>query len=500
MKMKWLKLSALVGFACVATACSQAGSSNNNAIEKISIGLQGYEFGPAVSKVIVDLKEPTDSLDTTQTKVSTAGVERTITKSYLSDESGSAIKDGQSSKHVVLELQVDYSFEDPSGNASPFNYNLKTFMNEWVESYPVSIHNLEVSRNVKLSREEDAINNRVSDELALFNKRDSYSGRYRNPLTKQEEDLTLQYAAYEPKKLEKGVKNPLFVWLHGQGEGGTDTDITLLGNEVTALVREDIQQHFTATDDPKEIGAYVLAVQTPTYWMDEGDGTNGAGAGVSRYTEILMDTIKAYVQSNPDVDPNRIYLAGCSNGGYMTLNLALHNPDYFAALVPQATAYSYYSFEHNADGSYARNADQTTGSSGFVKDGGVYFDEEKVKTLAPLPIWFITAANDQVVNPSDYTLPVYKALVDSGASNKWLSYYESVPSSDVDGVDYLGHWSWIYFFNNQVGGVQDPSKVRESSDLTGFVPSNADKGGSSTATVDGKTYTNVFDWLNDQHR
>lgn len=355
MKAKWFKLFAIVGFVLIAAACSQSGSSNSNAIEKISIGLQGYEFGPAVSKVIVDLKEPTTVLDTSQTKVSTAGVDRTITKSYLADESGRAVKDGQSSKYAVLELQVDYSFEDPSGNASPFNYNLTTFMNEWVESYPVSINNLAVGQNVQLSKEEDAINHRVSEELALFNKRDSYSGRYRNPLTKKEEELTLHYAAYEPKKLEKGAKNPLFVWLHGQGEGGTDTDITLLGNEVTALVRDDIQQHFTTTDAPKESGAYVLAVQTPTYWMDEGDGTNGAGAGVSRYTEILMDTIKAYVQSNPDVDPNRIYLAGCSNGGYMTLNLALHNPDYFAALVPQATAYSYYSFERNADGSYARS-------------------------------------------------------------------------------------------------------------------------------------------------
>lgn len=63
----------------------------------------------------------------------------------------------------------------------------------------------------------------------------------------------------------------------------------MLGNEVVALAKDDIQLHFTAG---KQTGAYVLAVQTPTYWMDEGDGTNGAGAGVSRYTELLMDTIK----------------------------------------------------------------------------------------------------------------------------------------------------------------------------------------------------------------
>lgn len=499
MKSKWLKLSAVAGIATFAVACGHQ-SSESNAIDKISIGIQGYEFGPAVSKVILDLKEPADSLDTSKTKISTAGVERTIVKSYLSDADGNAVKEGQSSDYATLELQVDYSFEDPSTNASPFYYNLSNFMNEWVQDYQVSVEHLMVSGKQKLSKKEDAIKNRVSKELAAFNKRDSYSGSYTNPLTAKEEELTLHYAAYEPKKLEKGAKNPLLVWLHGQGEGGTDTDITLLGNEVTALARQDIQSHFTSGNGGKESGAYVLSVQTPTYWMDEGDGTNGAGAGVSRYTEILMDTIKAYVKSNPDVDPSRIYLAGCSNGGYMTVNLALHYPDYFAALVPQATAYSYYSFERNADGTYKKIADQTTGSAGFVKDGGIYFDEEKVKTLSDIPMWFVHAANDQIVQPTDYALPLYKSLLDSGAENKWFSYYESVAGTDVEAYNYMGHWSWIYFFNDQVAGVQDVETIKNSPELTGFEASNTSKGGSSAATADGKTYQNVFKWLNDQGR
>ena len=62
----------------------------------------------------------------------------------------------------------------------------------------------------------------------------------------QDEELTLQYAAYEPESLKNGKKNPLIIWLHGQGEGGTDTDITLLGNEVVALAKDDIQSHFKA--------------------------------------------------------------------------------------------------------------------------------------------------------------------------------------------------------------------------------------------------------------
>jgi predicted peptidase len=298
--------------------------------------------------------------------------------------------------------------------------------------------------------------------------------------------------AYEPK-LKSGESFPLLIWLHGQGEGGVDTDITLLGNEVVALARPEIQSHFSINGQK---GLYVLAVPTPTYWMDEGDGTNGASAGDSRYTEILMDIIKNYVASTPAVDTNRIYLAGCSNGGYMTINLAISNPGYFAALVPQAAAYSYYQYERNADGSYAISPF----SNSFIRKDALYFDEEKMLALKEIPMWFIHAANDSIVNPKDYSLPIYKTLLDSGAENKWFSYFESVEGTDMKGVSYLGHLSWIYFFKDQVSGVQNISAIKSAKDLSGFSPSNKGKGGTSAAKVSKKTYHNIFDWLNDQKK
>lgn len=35
-------------------------------------------------------------------------------------------------------------------------------------------------------------------------------------------------------------------WIHGQGEGGTDVDIAILGNKVTSLAKDPIQSYFTA--------------------------------------------------------------------------------------------------------------------------------------------------------------------------------------------------------------------------------------------------------------
>ena len=69
-------------------------------------------------------------------------------------------------------------------------------------------------------------------------------------------------------------------------------------------------------------------------WMDGGNGVYQNGDLGSIYTESLMEFIKDYVANNPDVDPNRIIIGGCSNGGYMTMEMILTYPDYFAAAFP----------------------------------------------------------------------------------------------------------------------------------------------------------------------
>ncbi|WP_307976371.1 prolyl oligopeptidase family serine peptidase [uncultured Streptococcus sp.] len=467
------------------------------AINQVNLGIKGYEFGPAVKHLIVSLDTPVDKVSKEQLKVTTAGVEQKVQSVYLSDAKGNKSKDS-SSQFVTIELPVSFDVKANAGVATPFRYDLTDFHNHWVDDYTVSIAGLGVvsgDAQATLATEENGIANRVSTQTDAFSNRGSHSGVYLNPMTQQEEEITLQYAAYEPQKLADGEKNPLIIWLHGQGEGGDDTDITLLGNEVVALAQKSVQKHFLAGN---QSGAYVLAVQTPTYWMDEGDGTN-SGAGDSRYTQALMDTIKDYVDQHTDVDTSRIYLTGGSNGGYMTINMGVHYPDYFAALVPQAAAYSYYQYERNDDGTYKTQPDEKSlsGVSAIRKDD-VYFGTDQINALKNQPMWFIHAKNDTVVNPKNYALPVYKALVDNGAKNKWFSYFESVKGSDMKNTNYLGHWSWTYFFNDKVTGVQNASAIKKAKGLKGFEASNKTHGGSASAKVDGETYHNVYDWMNAQ--
>ena len=128
--------------------------------------------------------------------------------------------------------------------------------------------------------------------------------------------------------------------------------------------------------------------------MDEGDGTNGNGSGVSRYTEILMDTIKDYAESNPDVDPNRIYLGGCSNGGYMTVNMLVNYPDYFAAAYPICEAYAFNEYARNEDGTYKINEEAGMGTSAFEMTGERWMSEDKVEAIKDIPTWFVLSVDD----------------------------------------------------------------------------------------------------------
>ncbi|MFN5331817.1 MAG: prolyl oligopeptidase family serine peptidase, partial [Bacteroidota bacterium] len=50
--------------------------------------------------------------------------------------------------------------------------------------------------------------------------------------------------------------------------------------------------------------------------------------------------IDDFVSKNPLVDASRIYVGGCSNGGYMSLKLILEHPNYFAAGYISALAYN----------------------------------------------------------------------------------------------------------------------------------------------------------------
>ena len=251
--------------------------SNYDGVKKVSIFVQGFESGPAVSKIILEINDyRITNLNKDGWKVKTNGFERKVENVYVSDRKGEKAFD---TGIITLELENKFDTKTLKYEGTPFIYNREKFFNEWAKEYIVEIEG-KVTVNGKdylVNKKENVINNRVSTDTELFNYRSSFSGNYKNPITKKMENLKLEMAAYEPKSLKSGVKKPLIIWLHGQGEGGTDPDIDILGTETSALAKEEIQKYFTSGGTDTK-GAFVLAVQSPTYWMDEGDGTNGNGS------------------------------------------------------------------------------------------------------------------------------------------------------------------------------------------------------------------------------
>ena len=71
--------------------------------------------------------------------------------------------------------------------SSPFAYNRQKFFNEWVKEYVVEIEGKVTvdGKDYLVSKKEDVINNRVSADTELFNYRSSFSGNYKNPITKK---------------------------------------------------------------------------------------------------------------------------------------------------------------------------------------------------------------------------------------------------------------------------------------------------------------------------
>ena len=392
--------------------------------------VEGFEFGPAIIGLKLNFPEKVKKADLQGVTFSakTNRSNRNITSVDLCDPEGQIIN-AEESHYVRLTLEMRYSGWGAQDGASPFTYanNVNNWTNGITVEASIASGSLKVGEETyEAGRKFSVIRSRISLSTRDWGEAKSHTA----------EGYTLTYKDYQTDALrEDGVLNPLVIWLHGMGEGGTDPDIALLGNDVTALGEEKIQSHFVKG---KQKGAYVLAAQTPTMWMNSGTGSNNGGTGHSIYTKSLKALIDKYIQDNGDIDTKRIYVGGCSNGGYMTMEMAITYGNFFRAFYPCCEAYS----------------------DSFVTD-------EDIQKLKDLPIWFIHAANDSTVNANNFVIPTYQRLKAAGAKDLHFSYFTDVRGTDGNpqGNSYQGHYSWIYIFRDEVEFDQaDPENIKAPSD------------------------------------
>lgn len=399
----------------------------------------GYDWGPAIDKIILDLEQTIDSKEmnsqdfivgvkqTFKGKIINHS-QRTVLKAYLSDASGN---ETGISRYIALDLEVGPTLS----NGSPLIYNRENGRNEYIESiYEISLPTfLQLNQDDRVIKEHKGDLNPLCD-LFVHNQPYEHNG------------VSLSYAYYKP--IKEGLDMALIIWLHGAGEGGQDTTIPVLANKVTNLITPEIQSYFG------DSGAYVLVPQSPAMWMDF-NGENvynimvNDSDGYSYYTKALKGLIDEFIERHPDIDHSRLYIGGCSNGGYMTIKMIMDYPDFFAAAFPTCAAYA-----------------------------SKWLTQDRLDSIKDTPIWLIHAQNDPVVKISepdengnfkpldDFSNAIYHRLLDAGNPNVYYTRYDKVfdPSgkyldSNKKPHEYHGHWSWIYTLDNACSQVIDGKKV-----------------------------------------
>ncbi len=392
------------------------------------------DFGPNITKIILDTECELAgaSLSPSQfevevTRTSTQGEDfewpqfmgakpedylngtRTVTNLYLSDADGNP---AQSGTCVTLEMYC----HPMQGVGSTMCYD--------------GHFNVSVDVDCIITQKEPIQTDAGTLEDMVFNQNDGNRTLYADLLKTgsfDHPDTPLSYVYYEPETADE-QKYPLIIWLHGAGEGGSEPVIAATGNKVVNLITPEMQQYFG--------GAFLLAPQSPTYWMDNGSGQISL-SGDSIYVDALDKLIKDFVETHPAVDQDRLYIGGCSNGGFMTMKMILHTPDRFAAAFPICEA---------------------------LPDAVI--TDEDIQSIVHLPIWFTHAKTDTTVRPSQFVIPTYERLVEAGNTNVHFTFWDKV--LDSTGLytteagapfEYTGHWSWVPMLNNECTLDYDGSPV-----------------------------------------
>ena len=217
----------------------------------------------------------------------------------------------------------------------------------------------------------------------------------------------LNYRLFSPAGRRGRDGAALVVWLHGGGEGGLRTDEGDVYYDNETQLRANRGALGFATPEAQEIfgGAYVLAPQATSAWMLDGDG----------FAPLVLEAIEEVVAAHR-IDPSRIHVVGCSNGGYMSLKMVAEHPEMFASSVPVCCGIG------ARDGS-----------------GGYFISDDELSAMTT-PTWLVASSDDTTLDPEDNTVYAHERI-----DGSIMSLYDGVT---WDGNTYPGHWSWIYVARN----------------------------------------------------
>jgi predicted peptidase len=402
-----------------------SGFSYGSVIEDIMIYHQVYtimDWGPAVTKLILDLgkKIPALPIDAASFSVSVKRIDPRDTEKALLDEGSRKVKaafvsdarGNKTDKGACITLELECGPADSL--SSPMNtYKAR---NAWIECQYRITQQKPVADISGLIGDTPGKIYKPQLEKFNFDGKISYKDR-------EYGEITLTYADYIPPGAHEGSNLPLIIWLHGLGEGGTDASLPVSANKACHFASSGIQAYFGGA-------AYVLVPQAPTFWMDavnlDPRDAGNETLNASKYTRALKNLFDHYLGAHSGIDRRRVYIGGCSNGGFMTQVLIMEYPELFAAAFPVCSAALDSRIKH-----------------------------KQLMGIRLMPLWFVHAASDPVVPAPKHSLGTYDRLVKLEAPHVYYSYPRNIydksglyTKKDGSPYRYPGHCSWIYVFNN----------------------------------------------------
>lgn len=182
----------------------------------------------------------------------------------------------------------------------------------------------------------------MTEELTVFRKEDFHL----------EDELIYRFLIALPPNYQKqpNQKWPLIVFLHGESECGDDLEKTKKFGIPRMLAVYDkwrngkVDPNDLITKDYKPQSSYlsvdsssepVKKVNLDTAkFVAENFITAIPQAGENEYSPDLIVAFVDYLEKNFNIDTERIYLTGVSDGGHHTLETAIAYPHRFAAIAP----------------------------------------------------------------------------------------------------------------------------------------------------------------------
>ncbi len=403
----------------------------SNSKNDLSLIAKVYDYGQDIIAAVIDLGEGnsvnTADLDPEDFAVSAVNSQagtvrydgvRNVVGVYANSEA--EVVDGEkptSGRYIIIELWHGFNAQD------------STYNNGATALY--SSRQLDLNYTVEVSN----VNARVNG--THLRKSDVY-GEYVDQLIVDEftHEITadgLNYYMYQPE-FSGDEKVPVVVWLHGGGE---------------TAYRENGVEMFTGgpirgnkggvgwVEAMKADSKYKAIVVAPQSNAGVSFTWNNTDPAARRDDERIDKMLKEIIAQYGDrVDVNRIYVAGCSNGGAQTLSSLIYSKTtpgavQFAASMP------------------------TCPSLSWIERGGGrrQMTDAEAEAIKDIPLWFFNAKTDSTVNYI-YTEGTANHLKDINGADIRLTLYEKLEGNGLEGLgEYAGHWSWTMVLGNNPAGI-----------------------------------------------